>query len=322
MIDGIRVFVLTVQLGSFASAARKLGVTPSAVSRKIARLEEELGVSLLARTTRSLRLTPDGQAFHDRCARALAELDEARDALASARAKPSGLLRIETGMNLGRVLVGPSLPRFLDRYPDVRVELTLRDQLVDPVAEGVDVLVRIGPLTDSSLIAKKLGESRLLRLASPAYLKKYGRPTSVDELARHRCLGFLDGSRPRPFTFVDERGTRAIDIAGPCHVNDASLLALLATRGHGIITLFDFMAHDAIERGELVTVLDEVPETTWPIHALYPSNRHLLPKVRVFLDFLARVFRESSKESASLNAARGTRARTGARAASRRSPRA
>lgn len=292
MLDGIRFLVATVEAGSFAAAARKLGVTPSAVSRRIARLEEEVGATLLARTTRSLRLTPDGRAFHDRCAHALAELNEARDALAHARRKPSGLLRVETSTNLGRIVIGPSMPTFLDRHPDVRVHLTLRDQLVDPVSEGADVLVRIGPLGDSGLIAKKLGESRLVRCASPAYLRKHGRPKTPDDLASHRCLGYLDGSRPRPFAFTTSEGNRAIDIDGPCHVNDASVLLDLATRGFGVVTLFDFVARSSLERGELVSVLDEFGTTTWPVHALYPPNRHLLPKVRVFLDFLATVFRE------------------------------
>ncbi|WP_236515453.1 LysR family transcriptional regulator [Sandaracinus amylolyticus] len=293
-IDGIRCLVLSVETGSFAAAARKLGVTPSAVSRRVALLERELGVALLARTTRSLRLTHDGQAFHDRCVRALAELDEARDAIAHAKKRPSGLLRVETATNLGRTIVGPSLPRFLDRHPDVQVHLTLRDQLVDPVVEGVDVLVRIGPLASSSLIARKLGETRLLRCASPGYLRKHGTPRTPADLASHRCLGWLDAGRPRPFTFSGEHGTYTQEIAGPCHVNDADVLAQLAASGRGIVTLFDFLARGWLERGELVTVLDEHGNASWPIHALYPPNRHLLPKVRVFLDHLARVFREIS----------------------------
>ena len=293
MLDGIRHLVLAVETGSFAAAARRLGVTPSAVSRSVAQLERQLGVALLARTTRSLRLTHDGQAFHDRCVRALQELDEACDALAHAKRRPSGLLRVETASHLGRAIVGPSLPRFLDRHPDVRVHLVLRDQLVDPVVEGVDVMVRIGPLADSSLIARKLGASRIVRCASPAYLKKHGRPKTPADLARHQCLGYLDEGRPRPFAFAGEAGTFTQEISGPCHVNDGEVLRQLAIAGRGIVSLFDFLARDALAAGTLVPVLEEAGSAVWPIHALYPPNRHLLPKVRVFVDHLARVFADA-----------------------------
>ncbi len=291
MVDGVRYLVLTVEAGSFAGAARRLGVTPSAVSRRIAQLEEELGVALLARTTRSLRLTPDGQAFHDRCVRALQELDEAVDALARAKGRPSGLLRVETSANLGRIVLGPALPDFLDRFPDVRVHLTLRDQLVDPVAEGVDVLLRIGPLADANLIARKLGDSRLVRCASPAYVRAHGAPRVPADLAHHRCLGYLADGRPRPFSFLGDAGPYTQEVDGPCHVNDGEVLKRLAVAGRGIVTLFDFAARDALESGALVPVLDDHPSQAWPIHALYPPNRHLLPKVRVFLDFVGELFR-------------------------------
>lgn len=291
MLDGIRYLVHSVETGSFAGAARRLGVTPSAVSRRIARLERELGVALLARTTRSLRLTHDGQAFHDRCVRALQDLDDARDALAATRQRPSGLLRVETADSLGRVIIGPALPKFLDRYPEVRVQLRLRDQLVDPVTEGIDVLVRIGPLADSNLIARKLGDSELVRCAAPAYLKKHGAPKTPDDLVDHRCLGYLDQSGPRPFRFVGEQGAYARDIDGPCHVNDGLVLLELARAGRGIVSLFDFAARESLASGALVRVLDAYPSPRWPIHALYPTNRHLLPKVRVFLDYLTRVFK-------------------------------
>jgi DNA-binding transcriptional LysR family regulator len=292
-IEGIRYFITSVQAGSFAAAARKLGVTPSAVSRRIAQLERELGVALLARTTRSLRLTHDGQVFHDRCVHALRELEEAEAELARGKEKPSGLVRVETSTSLGRMIVAPSLPRFLDEYPDVEVHLTLCDRLVDPVSEGVDVLVRIGPLADSSLVAKKLGECRLVRCASPSYLRDAGVPRVPSDLARHRCLGYLDGGRPRPFMFTGPEGTYPQEIAGPCHVNDAEVLKALAIAGRGIVTLFDFMARDALESGALVPVLDDGDTASWPVHALYAPSRHVPPKVRVFVEHVARAFREA-----------------------------
>ncbi len=290
MIDGIHFLVVSVEAGSFAAAARKLGVTPSAVSRRVAQLEQQLGVALLARTTRSLRLTHDGQAFFDRCVHALQELEEARTSLARVRENPSGLLRVETSTNLGRVIIGPSLPGFLDRHPDVTVHMTLRDQLIDPVVEGMDVLVRIGPLSDSSLIARKLAESRLVRCAAPSYLSNHGAPKSPADLARHRCVGYLSEGRPRPFSFLGDAGEYAQTIDGPCHVNDSEVVRQLAIAGRGIATMFDFMVRDALETGALVPVLGDYPSPTWPIVALYPKNRHLLPKVRVLIDHLVTVF--------------------------------
>jgi LysR family transcriptional regulator for bpeEF and oprC len=158
MLEGIEFLTTTVETGSFANAARRLGRTPSAVSRRVAQLEREVGVPLLARTTRSLRLTDDGRAFYDRCVRILQELNEARDALARASEMPSGILRVDVPIALGRATIASNLPGFLASHPAVRVDLTLRDQIVDPVAEGLDVLVRIGKPGDShNLISRKLG---------------------------------------------------------------------------------------------------------------------------------------------------------------------
>lgn len=288
----IELLVATVETGSFSRAARRLGVTPSAVSRRVMRLEQELGVALLARTTRSLRLTDDGQAFYARCVRIVEELGEATEAIARASKKPVGLLRVDAPVALGRGVIAPGLPRFAARYPDVRVNLTLRDQHVDPVAEGLDLLVRIGPLGDSSLVARRLGASRIVHCAAPSYIARRGAPATPADLARHDCVGYLRDGRPSGFRFLTGDGDAVLEvpISGPFHANDVDVLRHLAIAGSGIIAMFDFLAKDALAEGTLVTVLDEFPTTTWPIHALYPKNRHLLPKVRVFVDFLAEIF--------------------------------
>ena len=284
--DGIEYFTATVEAKSFAAAARRLGVTASAVSRRVAMLEGELGVLLLARTTRTLRLTEDGIAFHERCVRVLEELHEAQDAIARVRKKPAGVLRVDAPIALGRAVLAPKLPAFLDRYPEIRLDLTLRDQLVDPIAEGLDVLVRIGPPRDSTLLARRIGESQLVICASPGYLRRRGVPGHPRDLARHHCLGYLCEGRPLPFEFLSGDAATVVDIAGPFNANDAVVLTTLALAGNGIVRLFDFLVTEHLARGALVTVLDDHPSPSWPIHALYPKNRHLLPKVRVFLDFL------------------------------------
>lgn len=293
-LDGIEIFTSTVTSGSFAAAARRLGVTPSAVSRRVALLEEELGVQLLARTTRTLRLTDDGRAFYDRCVRILEELGEARAAIVRSGAKPSGTLRVDAPVALGRKRIASELPRFLDRYPDIRLDISFRDQVVDPVVEGLDVVIRIGALADSTLVARKLGQSRIVHCASPAYLRKHGTPKTPRDLEKHVCVGYLSEGRPRSFLFTTGEGVTAIDVHGPCNANDVDLIQAMALAGKGIVALFDFLAQEPLEQGTLVEVLADHPTTIWPIHALYPKNRHLLPKVSAFLDFVSDVLRPPS----------------------------
>jgi DNA-binding transcriptional LysR family regulator len=196
-------------------------------------------------------------------------------------------LRVDAPVALGRMVLAPALPRFLDRYPEVRLDLTLRDHHIDPVTEGIDLLVRIGALGEANLMVRRLGASRILHCAAPSYIRERGAPASPTDLACHECLGYLRNGQPAAFKFVAGGTTYATDIAGRCHANDADVLLSLALAGKGITALFDFVARAALERGKLVTVLDDYPSTTWPIHALYPKNRHLVPKVGVFLEFLA-----------------------------------
>lgn len=286
-LNAVEYFVRAVEAGSFAAAARRFRVTPSAVSRQVARLEMELGVPLLARTTRSLTLTHDGEAFHARCVRILDELTEARDALAHVRKKPAGVLRVDVPISLGRSRVAPRLPEFLARYPDIELELMLRDQLIDPLVEGTDVLLRIGALRDSPLIARRLGEARVMMCASPAYLAKRGAPKSPADLVRHACLGYLGPESRRVWRF---REAPDFPPNGSFHANDAEVILAHVVAGRGIALKFDFLVAPHIARGELVEVLADYAPPAWPIHALYPRNRHLVPKVGVFLDFLSEVF--------------------------------
>lgn len=285
----IRLFAATVEAGSFAAAARRLRLSPSAVSRRVAQLERALGAPLLARTTRALSLTDDGRAFHDRCQRILEELREAEDAIARSAARPAGLLRVDAPVGLGRTLLAPTLPRLLERHPDLRVALTLRDAFIDPVSEGIDVTVRMGRLSDSSLIARRLGERRIVVCAAPAYLRRHAAPKTPRDLARHACLGYLRNGRPDPYRFVAGEGTYEVMVDGPFHSSDGEALRAAAVAGRGIVALFDFVVADALASGALVQVLEDHPLEPFPVHALYVPNRHLLPKVRVFLDHLSQV---------------------------------
>ena len=298
ILDGIEIFALTVEAGSFAAAARRLGVTASAVSRRVANLEEQLGVPLLARTTRSLSLTHDGQSFHERCVRILEELGEARDALAHVRKRPSGTIRVDAPIALGRAMIAPRLPEFLSRYPDVSVDLTLRDQFVDPFVEGLDVLLRVGALGDSTLIARRLGESRLVVCGSPAYLKRRGMPKTPRDLSRHECLCYLRGGRPQPWRIREGGVLHEVVVRGRYNSSDVDVILRGALAGQGLVLLLDFLVADAFRAGTLVRVLADYDSTARPIHALYPKNRHLVPKVGAFLDFAAALFASSRRTPA------------------------
>jgi LysR family transcriptional regulator for bpeEF and oprC len=190
----------------------------------------------------------------------------------------------------GKRLVDVGLPAFLDRHPDLRLHLTLRDTLVDPIAEGLDVVVRMGHLGDSTLIARRLGETRVVLAASRAYLRKHGTPRIPADLRQHRCLGYLREGRPSAYRFET---ADAVEIAGPCHANDADVLRQMGLAGKGVVALFDFIVADDLARGALVPVLTEHRSEAWPVHALYPKNRHLVPKVGVFLDFLGTLHRRA-----------------------------
>jgi DNA-binding transcriptional LysR family regulator len=297
-LDAIELFAATVDAGSFASAARRFRLTPSAVSRRVASLEAELGVQLLARTTRTLRLTDDGRAFHARCARILEELHEARRDLARARAKPSGILRVDAPIVLSRHVLAPQIPAFLERYPDLRVDLTVRDQFIDPIAEGIDVLVRVGRLADSSLVARRLGEAHVIVTAAPSYLLRRGRPRTLRDLERHERIGYLRDGQPAPWRFVTPEGPVEIDVVGAFHTNDADAIVACAIAGRGLIATFDFLVAHHLRARRLVRVLADQPGDARPIHALYAPNRHLLPKVRAFVDFASRMFARTDERSA------------------------
>ncbi|MCP3141679.1 LysR family transcriptional regulator [Pyxidicoccus xibeiensis] len=289
-LSNIDAFVRAVEDGDFTRAARKLGLTASAVSRRIARLEEELGVRLFQRTTRSLRLTDDGRDFYARCQRILGELGEAKESLARSRSRPTGRLRVEAPQVIGQLVLAPALPRFLEKYPGVELHLTLRDEVVDPITEGADVLIRMGPLADSRLKARKLAVARLVACAAPAYLERHGTPRTPEDLARHQCLGFLRQGLPAPWSLKDGRGTVQVEPRGALHVNHGATLRDAAVMGLGIAWMMDFMVARELASGALVTVLEAHASEERPIHALHPANRQLPPRVRVFLNFVATLF--------------------------------
>lgn len=305
-LEAIRLFVQTVDAGSFTAVSRRLGVTPSAVSRRVAGLERALGVVLLARSTRALRLTTDGAAFHARCSRILEDLEDAQNALARSRKTPTGVLRVDVPNALGRALITPNIARFLERFPELHVELTFRDQKVDLVAEGIDVAIRMGDLVDSDLVARRLGEARFVLCAAPSYLRKHGTPRTPEDFARHRRIGYYRDGRADPFVVVTDAARLNIDPPTRFSANDSSAMMEVARAGLGLIHLFDFAVEGVIARGDLVEI-EGFRGMTWPIHAVYRRNAHLVAKVSAFLDFVAELF---SRTPAVRGAKRRVNART------------
>ena len=283
----MEVFVRIVDLGGFSAAARALRMTPSAVSKLIARLETRLGARLVSRSTRKLQLTPEGSAFYDRAVRVLADLDEAERS-AAAGASPRGRLRVNTNVPFGTHYLIPLLPGFLERHPEVTVEVTLTDTVVDLLEDRADVAIRVGPLKSSQLVARKLGESRMMLVASPAYLSARGTPQTPGDLARHNLLGFSFARQSNGWPFRDADGSAsAVVPTGNALVSDGESMRLLVLTGLGISRLSLFHIGPDIEAGRLVPVLEAYnPGDTESIHAVYVGGGHLPARVRAFLDYL------------------------------------
>ena len=281
----IGVFTRVVDAHSFTRAGQSLGMTPSGVSRVISRLERRLGIRLLQRTTRSLSLTDDGAAYYQRCKQILRELDDAEGSLAQAAKTPRGRLRVDAPVVLGRYILGPALPGLLADYPELSIDLSVRDHVIDPIAEGIDVTLRMADLRDSELASRRVGEMRMVIAGSPRYFAKHGRPKQPADLARHNLLGFLvSGGTTIPWQF---RNGEQIDVRGRLQTNSSDVRRDAALAGVGLIHMFDFHIADDVKRGRLELVLVDHEPPPKQVHALFAGSRAATPKVRVFLDWVS-----------------------------------
>lgn len=285
-LSAIEAFVRVAEAGSFRGAAARLGISPSAVSKAVARLEAELGATLLARTTRSVRLTTEGELFLEQARPALDQLYAGMDLVAQSREAPRGPVRLSLPLVLGDAVVA-GLPRLLARYPGLQLDVTVTDREVRVVEEGFDVVVRIGDLVDSSLIGHRLRASRWLTAASPAYLAKHGTPARPRDLADHACLRF---TRPSggltPWRFREGDRVEIVRVGERLRMDHGPLLVDAAIAGLGIVQAFDFMLADALGSGRLVQVLGAHSAAGPPVHALCPPGRQRTPRVRAVLDLL------------------------------------
>jgi DNA-binding transcriptional LysR family regulator len=285
------IFARAVQEGGFSAAARALDLSPSAVSKQISRLEDRLGVRLLNRTTRHISLTEEGQAFYERCARIIAEIEEAEEWVAARHGNVRGRLRIASTVGFAKYHVLPLLPEFLTRYADLRVSLEVTDRFVDLVEEGVDVAIRFTEqLSDPSLVARRLAVNRRVTCAAPSYLEAHGTPKTPDDLATHNCLTLYTVSTFNDWEFKGPAGSRVVHVSGNFESNSADALYHAALAGLGIARLSTYLVGPDLKAGRLVHLLPEFAHAEASILAVYPHRRHLSPKVRAFIDFLVEKF--------------------------------
>ena len=288
-VGALAAFVAVIDTGSFSGAAERLGQTPSGVSRTIARLEKQLGMTLIHRTTRRLDLTEEGGWLLARARRILADLDETESLAAQARAQPAGLVRVNAATPALDHLVAPLLADFLDAYPQVQVELASGETVVDLIEEKADVAIRIGELPDSTLNARRLGESRIRVLASPGYLERHGTPGRVEELARHRLVGFVAPASLNTWPLHAGDGAEAgLRIAPHVTATSGETIRHLALRGAGIVSLSDFLTRADVAAGRLVPLLEDAAlpwsQSVW---AVFYKQGALAPRVKALVDFLA-----------------------------------
>jgi DNA-binding transcriptional LysR family regulator len=287
--NDMRAFVQVVERQSCSAAAVVLGLTPSAVSKLVSRLEDRLGVRLLHRTTRRLALTSEGEVYFARARQILADIEEAEAEVTRSRGSPRGRLHVHTSNAFGVHQLAPALPEFLVRYPDIEVELSITDRIVDLVGERADVAIRGGPIADTSLSARKIGEFERTICAAPSYLARRGVPRTPAELASHVCVVAAPMSSRWPFR--TRNGLDLVEVIPRVTTDNGEAALRLALGGAGIARLADVIIGEPIRSGLLVPLLTDVHHTELlPLSAIYLAGRHRLPKVRVFLDFLVEQF--------------------------------
>lgn len=295
-LGSIELFCKAAEMGSFTAAAEMLGVTPASVSRSISRLEARLGVRLFTRTTRSVRLTSDGELYRAECQQALEQIAEAERAITGQQSEPKGLVRVSVGTLYGHHRLVPLLPGFMAAYPGVEIELNVSNRNIDFVEDGYDLAIRLGEPRDSRLVARKLEEASVGVFGAPDYLRRKGKPRTLEDLATHDLIQFVLPStgRPMPWIFRNAAG-EDIDFTFKSRqrVHEDVLAGVgWAIAGGGLFQIYHFVAMEAVRNGQLVEVLHGAGGRSRSFHVLYPQNRHLSARVRVLADYLAEAIRK------------------------------
>lgn len=283
----LEVFIAVAEAGSFAKAGTRLRLSPPAVTRAVSALEDRLGARVFNRTTRSLTITDVGQRFLESSKRILTDLDTAEKEAVGETATPQGHLTITASVTFGRFTLAPVVCSFLGQHPRVTASVLLVDRIVNLVEEGVDLAVRIGPLPDSTLIAKRIGAVRRVLVASPDYLARRGTPAAPADLKRHAVISFTGLMPNREWRFLNGQKPRAVSLRPTLEINDAGAAIQAAEMGHGVTIALSYMVSDKIREGKLAPVLDIFTLPPQPVHLVYPHARLVAPKVRAFIDFAA-----------------------------------
>ncbi len=286
----MQIFARIVERRSFTTAAEELRMPRATVTNAIKRLETRLGTRLLERTTRVVAPTLDGQAYYERCVHLLADLGEMESVFS--RAAPTGLLRVNLQPTLARRVVMPALPAFLARYPGIELQIGEGDRLVDLVREGIDCVLRVGNLQDSSMVAQQVARLEQVTVASPDYLARHGRPETLDELGRHLAVNYISSAtlRPYPLEFLVDGELRQLTLPGAVSVTGADMYIAGASAGLGIVQVPRYRVEDQLQSGELCVLLPHLTPPPLPACVLYPQSRQLSPRVRVFVDWLKDIF--------------------------------
>lgn len=287
-IDLFRVFTRVVECSSFTRAADTLGVPRSSVSAAVQELEGRVGARLLHRTTRKVSPTQDGTAFYERCLRVIADVEDTENLFRQTAAQPSGRLRIDVPGRIGRLIVAPALPGFLDRYPQIDIDLGVTDRAVNLVEDSVDCVVRVGPLSDSGLIARPIGKLPLINVASPSYLTRHGTPQTPDDLGDHWAVNYASPSsgRVEDWEWMDSGTLRTLPLRGRVTVNSAEAYIACCLAGLGLIQIPAYDVKRHLEVGEMVEVMPGHRAEPMPMTLLYPHRQHLSRRLQVFADWL------------------------------------
>nr|WP_218170265.1 MULTISPECIES: LysR family transcriptional regulator [unclassified Pseudomonas] len=286
----MKVFVRIYERSSFTLAADDLNLPRATLTHTLNQFEAWLGTRLLERSTRRVRPTLDGEAYYLRCVQLLAELEEAE--LAFRSVAPKGRLRVDLHGTLAKYFVIPALPQFMARYPEIELSISEADRFVDLIAEGVDCVLRAGTLGDSALIGRRVATLRQVTCASPAYLRKYGEPKRLADLGEHRAVNYVSRTTAKlfPFEFMVDGQVQEVTIEGALSVFGAEIYAASAVAGLGIIQCPHYRIAELIDQGVMQEILIDTPPPPMPVSVLYPQNRHMSPRVRVFVDWLAEIF--------------------------------
>lgn len=285
-IEGMKVFVKVAEQLGFSSAARQLGISKALVSKYVKQLEERLNVRLLERTTRGVSLTETGKSYYERCVVLLADFDELESSIAEHHASPRGTLKLTAPTDFGEMFLVSVISNFMNKYPSLSINLNLTDRFVSLVDEGYDMAIRISELPDSNMIAKRLGPSRLITYASPEYLDQKKIPVTPDDLEEHKCIIDVNSQLAHRWHFIINGEKRYVSVNGQIRANGARVSRDLAKAGHGIARSPYFAVARDIEKGLLIPLLEPYEYTKGAIYAIYPHNRHLSAKTRLFIDYL------------------------------------